>query len=181
MNSIDLDLDRFRLRRLVEQLTQVDGVEVHDEPVALAGLSSIIEASDKAILFRKAGPEQLELVAGVMGSRRRLAIALGVEEKESLREYMHRMANPQPHFEVPSSDAPVHEVILTGDDIDLTKLPFYLQHDLDGGPYISSAIDFSVDPATGKHSAGPRASLIPAAGRGGTGRQGPHGGRRHWG
>jgi 2,5-furandicarboxylate decarboxylase 1 len=160
MNTNDLDLERFRLRRLVEQLTQLGEVEVHDEPVALADLSSIIEASDKAVLFRKAGPEQVELVAGVMGSRRRLAIALGVEEEDSLREYERRMANPQTHFEVSSSDAPVHQVVLTGDDIDLTKLPFYLQHDLDGGPYISSAMDFSIDPATGRHNVGCRRLML---------------------
>jgi 2,5-furandicarboxylate decarboxylase 1 len=160
MNAFDLDLDRFRLRRLVEQLTQLGEVEVHDEPVALADLSSIIEASGKAVLFRNAGPEHAELVAGVMGSRRRLAIALGVEESGSLREYEHRLANPQTHFEVPSADAPVHQVVLTGDDIDLTRLPFYLQHDLDGGPYISSAIDFSVDPSTGKRNVGCRRLML---------------------
>jgi 2,5-furandicarboxylate decarboxylase 1 len=160
MTANELDLDRFRLRRLVEQLTEADEVEVHEEPVALADLSSIIEASDKAVLFRKAGPEQLELVAGVMGSRRRLAIALGVEEKDSVREYERRMANPQKHFEVPSSDAPVHQVVLTGDDIDLTKLPFYLQHDLDGGLYISSAMDFSIDPGTGRHNVGCRRLML---------------------
>jgi hypothetical protein len=55
----DLDLERFRLRRLVEQLAELDEVEVHDEPVALADLSTVIEASGKAVLFRKAGPEQL--------------------------------------------------------------------------------------------------------------------------
>jgi 2,5-furandicarboxylate decarboxylase 1 len=160
MNTNDVDLDRFRLRRLVEHLTQLGEVEVHDEPVALADLSSIIEASDKAVLFRKAGPEEVELVAGVMGSRRRLAIALGVEESGSVREYERRMANPQTHFEVPSSDAPVHQVVLTGDDIDLTKLPFYLQHDLDGGLYISSAMDFSVDPGTGRHNVGCRRLML---------------------
>jgi 2,5-furandicarboxylate decarboxylase 1 len=160
MNVADLDLERFRLRALVEELTRLGEVEVHEEPVALADLSSVIEASGKAVLFRKAGPEQLELVAGVMGSRRRLAVALGVGEADSLAEYERRMASPQAHFEVPSSDAPVHQVVLTGDDIDLTKLPFYLQHDLDGGPYISSAIDFSVDPATGRHNVGCRRLML---------------------
>ena len=37
-------------------------VEVHDEPVALADLSGIIEATDKATLFRIAGPQGLEMV-----------------------------------------------------------------------------------------------------------------------
>jgi UbiD family decarboxylase len=160
MNTADVDFERFRLRTLVEELTRLGEVEVHDEPVALADLSAVIEASDKAVLFRNAGPEKLELVAGVMGSRRRLAVALGVEERDSLREYERRMATPQAHFEVPSADAPVHQVVLTGDEIDLTKLPFYLQHDLDGGPYISSAIDFSVDPATGRHNVGCRRLML---------------------
>jgi 2,5-furandicarboxylate decarboxylase 1 len=160
MTASDPDFERFRLRRLVAELTRLGEVEVHEEPVALADLSSIIEASSKAVLFRKAGPEQLELVAGVMGSRRRLAIALGVEEEDSLHEYQRRMANPQTHFEVPSSDAPVHQVVQTGDEIDLTRLPFHLQHDLDGGPYISSAMDFSVDPATGKRNVGCRRLML---------------------
>lgn len=160
MTATEPDFERFRLRRLVEDLTRHGEVEVHEEPVALADLSSIIEASGKAVLFRKAGPQQLELVAGVMGSRRRLAIALGVAEEDSLREYQHRMANPQPHFEVPSADAPVHQVVLTGDDIDLASLPFHLQHDLDGGPYISAAMDFSVDPATGKRNVGCRRLML---------------------
>jgi 2,5-furandicarboxylate decarboxylase 1 len=160
MNTTDLDLERFRLRHLVERLTRLGEVEVHEEPVALADLSSVIEASDKAVLFRKAGPEQLELVAGVMGSRRRLAVALGVAEADSLREFERRMANPQTTVEVPASQSPAYQVVLTGDDIDLTKLPFYLQHDLDGGPYISSAIDFSVDPATGRHNVGCRRLML---------------------
>ena len=34
--------------------------------------------------------------------------------------------------EVPSSHAPVHDIVLTGDDADLTTLPVHLQHGLDG-------------------------------------------------
>ena len=69
---------------------------------------------------------------------------------------MRRMNDPQPVVEVPSSDAPVHQVVLEGDEIDLTKLPFHLQHELDGAPYISSGIDYSVDPATGRTNVGCR-------------------------
>jgi UbiD family decarboxylase len=47
-------------------------------------------------------------------------------------------------------------VVLRGDDIDLTKLPFHLQHELDGAPYISSGIDYTVDPATGRTNVGCR-------------------------
>jgi UbiD family decarboxylase len=133
-------------------------VEVHPEPVRLIDLSRIIEATDKATLFRKAGPEEYELVAAVSGSRRRVAAAFGVEVRDTTQEYLRRLDTPQPICEV--SDAPVHQVVHTGEQIDLTRLPFFLQHELDGGPYISSAIDYSVDPATGRRNVGCRRLML---------------------
>ena len=154
--SRSFDPDKFRLRRFVERLEQMDELEVHDETVALADLSPIIEGSSKAVLFRKAGPEGAELVANVNGSRRRLAAAFDVAEKELPSELARRMANPQPVHYVSSDVAPVHDVILTGDDADLTRLPFHPQHELDGGTYISAAIDYSIDPDTGVTNVGCR-------------------------
>ena len=58
MSTADVDFERFRLRTLVEELNGLGEVEVHEEPVALADLSSVIEASDKAVLFRNAGPRR---------------------------------------------------------------------------------------------------------------------------
>jgi hypothetical protein len=51
---------------------------VHEEPVPLTGLSPIIEATSKAVLFKQAGPERVELVAKTAGNRRRLTAAFGV-------------------------------------------------------------------------------------------------------
>lgn len=155
-----IDLEKFRLRRFVERLIASGDVEVHEEPVPLIALSAIIEATPKATLFRKAGPEGFELVAAVAGSRRRMAAAFDSDERGVVHEYMRRMANPQPAVEIPSADAPVHQVVVTGDDIDLTRLPFFLQHELDGGCYISSGIDYSVDPATGKTNVGCRRMML---------------------
>lgn len=152
--------DKFRLRRLVERLIDMGEVEIHEEPVALSELSPMIEATAKALLFRKAGPEQHELVGAVSASRRRLAAAFGVSEDKMRDEYIRRMANPQKTFEVPSDEAPVHEVVLTGDQIDLTKLPFHVQHEYDGAPYISSGIDFTVDPATKRSNVGCRRLML---------------------
>ena len=46
------------------------------------------------------------------------------------------MANPQGVVEIPQNDAPVQQVVLTGDAIDLTELPFHVQHEYDGAPYL---------------------------------------------
>jgi 2,5-furandicarboxylate decarboxylase 1 len=154
------DSDKFRLRRLVERLADMGEVETHDEPIALADLSPIIEGTTKAVLFRKAGPEAHEVVASVSASRRRLAAAFGVPEEKMREEYTRRMANPQKTFEVPSDDAPVQEVVVTGDQIDLTKLPFHVQHEYDGAPYISSGIDFTVDPVAKRSNVGCRRLML---------------------
>jgi UbiD family decarboxylase len=154
-----VDLDRFRLRRFVDQLQDLDEVETHAEPVDLADISVIIEASPKATLFKNAG--RFEIVGAVGGSRRRLAAAFGLSDVRTIAvEYTRRMQSPQKAFEIPHGEAPVQQVVLTGDAIDLMRLPFHVQHQYDGAPYISSAIDYSVDPVTGRRNVGCRRLML---------------------
>jgi UbiD family decarboxylase len=156
-----IDLEQFRLRRFVEELIELGEVEVHAQPIALADISAAIEASPKASLFKDAGPEHFEIVGAVGGSRRRYAAAFGgADERKLAQEYASRMRNPQSVVEVAPGDAPVQEVVLTGDAVDLTRLPFHVQHELDGAPYISSAIDYAVDPVTGKRNVGCRRLML---------------------
>ncbi len=152
----DIDMDKYRLRRFVDRLVDMGEVEVHAEPVPLTKVSEIIEGTDKAVLFKQAGPERIELAAKTAGNRKRLAAAFDVSEDKLYDEYWKRFAAPQPIVEIPSDEAPVHEVVLTGKDIDLTKLPFYPHHAYDGSCYLSSAIDYTIDPATGRRNVGCR-------------------------
>jgi UbiD family decarboxylase len=151
-----IDLEKFRLRHFVDRLIDMGDVEIHDEPVALTELGSIIEQTDKAVLFKKAGPEQAELVAKTAASRNRLLAAFDTSDDKIYDEYFKRLANPQRVVEIPSGDAPVHAVKITGKDVDLTRLPFYPHHAFDGSCYLSSAIDYTIDPATGRRNVGCR-------------------------
>ena len=146
-----INFEKFRLRSFVKELDKIGELEVHDKPVPLSQLSGLIEATDKAVLFKQVGPERLELVANVAGSRKRMAAAFGVGTDEVVEEYDRRVASPQPVVEVSASEAPVREVVWEGDDADLTKLPFHVQHEFDGSAYLSSGIDFTIDPETGDH------------------------------
>lgn len=153
----ECDFEKFRLRRFVEDLILRDEVDVHDEPVALTDMSMIIENSGpKAVLFRNAGPERLEVAAKVAARRSRLIAAFGSSEETIYEDFHNRFATPRRSFEVPSDEAPVHAVKITGDDIDLTKLPFHPQHEFDGSCYISSGIDYVVDPHSGRTNVGSR-------------------------
>ncbi len=156
MTENKVDFEKFRLRRFIEKLIEMDEVVVHDETVALSELSARIDDTPKASLFRNVGAEGYEIVGAVSGSRRRIAAAFGVAEPELIAEYVRRMGKPQQIVEVNSEDAPVHQVVKTGSEIDLAALPFHLQHEFDGAPYISSGIDFCIDPATGKTNVGCR-------------------------
>jgi 2,5-furandicarboxylate decarboxylase 1 len=150
------DPTKFRLRTLVERLIDLGEVEVRKEWVPLTDVSRIIESTERAVLFKDVGPEHFELVGNVMGSRKRLAAAFETTEDKVVERYLARRKDHLPAVEIPSDEAPVQFVILTGDQIDLAKLPFHLQHELDGGPYISSAIDFTQDPETGRSNVGAR-------------------------
>src|SRR5262245_64876282 len=126
-SSARVDLDAFRLRRFVDHLEKLGEVETHREPVALADISAIIEASPKATLFKNAGPERFEIVGAVGGSRRRYAAAFGLSDERALAdEFARRMKAPKPAIEV--KEAPVQQVVLTGNAMDLTRLPFHVQH-----------------------------------------------------
>src|ERR1700726_3403372 len=151
-----VDFDKYRLRSFVDRLIALGEVEIYDKPVPMTGLSPIIENTEKAVLFKKAGPGQVEIVAKTAGNRKRLAAAFETTEDKLYTEYFRRLANPEPVVEVPSGDAPVHQIKITGKDVDLTRLPFHPQHAMDGSCYCSSAIDYTIDPATGRRNVGCR-------------------------
>jgi 2,5-furandicarboxylate decarboxylase 1 len=151
-----MDMEKFRLRRFVERLIDMGEVELHDEPVPLTSLGAMIERTEKAVLFKNAGPERAEIVAKVAGSRKRLIAAFETTEEKIYDEYFKRLANPKPVVEIPSGEAPVHTVQITGKDVDLRKLPFYPHHAYDGSCYLSSATDYTIDPATGRRNVGCR-------------------------
>src|SRR5690242_15648864 len=143
-----VDLDRFRLRRFVESLP-AEELETRGEATALADVATALEANARAVLFRAAGPEAQELVGNVNGSRARLARAFGVAPSGLAAEIQRRLRGRPEIVEISGAEAPVQQVVLTGNDADLTALPVHLQHGLDGGPYISASIDYVIDPRSG--------------------------------
>src|SRR2546425_3576833 len=136
-----IDLQRFRLRRFVEELRQTGELEVRAGAADLAEVAPALEGNAKAVLFERVGKEGASLVGNVMGSRARLARAFGVPPDKLLAEVLRRLRVTAQVVEVPRETAPAQEVVLT-EKADLTALPVNLQHGMDGGPYISASIDF---------------------------------------
>jgi len=160
-NSSELaDFDRFRLRHFVEGLAQFNELEVRDEAVDLADIAALLDDNPRAVMFRAAGPERQQVVGNVTASRARVARAFGVAANELLPEIQRRLREPPKIVAVSQADAPVQNVVLTGEDADLTALPVHLQHAADGGPYISSAMDYVIDEKSGWTNVGIRRLML---------------------
>jgi UbiD family decarboxylase len=154
------DNEKFRLRHFVEKLVQQGECVVHDDPIDLIDVATVLDCNPRAVWFRAVGPERTELVGNVMGTRRRLAAALDTDEPGFPAALRERLRHPVAPIEVPSAQAPVHEVVLTGEDADLTTLPVHLQHGLDGAPYISASIDYTYDAKSGFTNIGCRRLML---------------------
>jgi 2,5-furandicarboxylate decarboxylase 1 len=154
------DTERFRLRRFVERLVQLGECEMHDKPIDLVDVATVLDGNPRATWFKAVGPEKAELIGNVMGSRKRLALALETDETGLLPEVMKRLGKPQKPIKVAADQAPVQQVVLKGEDADLCTLPVHLQHGEDGAPYISAGLDVMQFRDSGHHNIGCRRIML---------------------
>ena len=102
---------------------------------------------------------KLPLISGVFGSYELLGVALGMAPHEVdkgmiLHEYKKRESDPKLVEMVPRSDAPVKDVVITGDDVDIDILPVTQHAALDSGRYITVGNMICRDPDTGVYNVG---------------------------
>jgi len=96
------------------------------------------------LLFEKVKGTKFPVLTNLHASRARLAMAINAKPQEMQKAYLRAMEKPIAPKTV--SNAPVKEVILTGDQINLYNLPQILHHEQDAGAYITAAISFAKDP-----------------------------------
>jgi UbiD family decarboxylase len=99
------------------------------------------------IIFENVKGSSMPVAVNCNGTRGRVARALGVPKKDLEKRIIHAFKNPIPPLEV--SNSHVQEIVLTGEDIDLTRLPAMTYHDTDVAPYITAGVVFAKDPSTG--------------------------------
>jgi 2,5-furandicarboxylate decarboxylase 1 len=105
-----------------------------------------------AVLFEKVRGTRLSVVSNIFASRSRIALSLGVEENDLNATF--RIREDKRLVPEMISKGPVKEVILTGDQIDLSRLPIVYHHEKDGGPYITCGAMVMKDPDTGIRNIG---------------------------
>src|SRR5919106_601957 len=99
------------------------------------------------LLFENVEGGDAPVVINAQASRKLMALAMGCEPKELAAKFSERQGKPVGPVEV--SQGPVQEVITTGDDVDLTKVPLLTHYDVNAAPYITAGIVVAADPDSG--------------------------------
>ncbi|MFQ5825903.1 MAG: UbiD family decarboxylase domain-containing protein, partial [Dehalococcoidia bacterium] len=117
-----------------------------------AGIRENSDRDGPALLFQNVrGFPGWKVAAGVYATQKLIALALGLpleaDEDAMVRRYLEcEEGRVEPKL---VSTGPVKEVIIRGEDVDLTKLPIPTYSALDAGPYLSAGVEIARDPETG--------------------------------
>jgi len=126
-----------------------------------------------ALLFENVRGYDLPVLINALGSARRMAWALGLNDLEELRQRMANLVRPDiPHGFLATVNklnelsevvryrpkmvdrGPCQEVVYTGAEVNLTRLPILKCWPGDGGPYITLPMVISRDPQRGSRNVG---------------------------
>jgi len=149
---------RTYIRQLEEQRPD-DLVTVREEVDPKFGVTAIIQKLEEegrfpVVFFERVKGSDLPLVINLTASYPRLALTVDSTLKDMVQECARRETNTYAPKEVSDAEAPVKEVILKGEDADLSRLPITQHNELDGGLFISGGVLLQKDPDSGKINAG---------------------------
>jgi 2,5-furandicarboxylate decarboxylase 1 len=113
-----------------------------------------LERSNKnpVVILEKINGYEMQVVANVAANRRLLAACLGVDPRDLPNAFRERCQKYIPCETV--GHAAWNDVIIEGDDLDLTKLPITLQFSVDAAPYITAGQISARDPVSGIDTTG---------------------------
>ena len=138
------------LRDVLDALRHAGQLDEVEDEVDLRYVSPLVARSPHAVLFCRVRGYDYPLVSGLLSDRRRLALCLGMEGAETVSRLRQAIDRPIPPVVVP--DSPVKEVVQRGDAVDLSALPIPVMAELDGGPFIASAVVIANHPHFGRNA-----------------------------
>jgi 4-hydroxy-3-polyprenylbenzoate decarboxylase len=143
------------------ELKRIDArVDLDQELAAIAYMAAQREDAPALLFSRFTENVEGRVLINMLGSsRERYALALGLDPSLSISELIgetRKIASQRiPPVHIAPDKAPVNEVVLRGEYIDLTRLPVPKFWPGDGGRYIGTGdITFTRDPASGRLNAG---------------------------
>ena len=87
------------------------------------------------------------VVINAQASRKLMALAMECKPEDLATKFTERQRKPITPIEV--AEAPVHDVIVLGEDVDLSRVPLLTHYDVNAAPYITAGIVVAADPESG--------------------------------
>jgi 2,5-furandicarboxylate decarboxylase 1 len=137
-------------RGYLQTLREHDELLEISKRVDLRDVAALVPQSDKALLFTNVVGYSMPVVSGLLQSRNRFSLAMGVSYEGIEKKIRFSMEHPiKPRL---SKRAPVKEVIFTKNKVDLYQLPVPIFSTMDGGPMITGAVIIAEDPEYGMNA-----------------------------
>ncbi len=137
-------------RSYLDTLKKNNELTVISKAVDLRDIAALVPQSDKALLFSNVRGYSIPVASGLLQSRNRLA--LGLEAPYEKIEAKLRAAMDHPINPNRVKRAPVKDVILTRNKVDLYNLPVPVFSVMDGGPMITAGVVIAEDPEFGMNA-----------------------------
>ena len=154
------DVDNQSLRgflRMVETRYPEDIVRIRETVDPKFDMTTLVFELERAgrnpvVVLENVAGYEIPVVTNVAANRKLLAACLGVAPSDLPTAFRERYQKYIPCQLV--AQAAWNDVVIEGDDVDLTKLPIPLQFSVDGAPYITAGQISARDPVTGVDTTG---------------------------
>jgi len=139
------------LRQFTERLRQEgELIDLH-QPIDIRHIATLVDQSDKAILFHNVIGYDMPVLSGIVRSQKRAIMSVGCSTFREIEDKLQKgISNPIAPNRVTTSST--EEIIWTGDKVDLFKLPIPMSSIYDGGPMITAGVVIAKDPEYGMNT-----------------------------
>src|SRR6187455_3132250 len=138
-------------RQFLDRLRQAgELVDLH-QAVDIRHIATLVDQAKTALYFHNVIGYKVPVVSGIIRTKERATMSMGCESFGEIEDKLKQaIDHPIPPKYVKTS--PTREVVLTGDDVDLYKLPIPMSSIFDGGPMITAGVVITRDPELGINS-----------------------------
>jgi 2,5-furandicarboxylate decarboxylase 1 len=137
-------------RAYLDTLKKNDELTEISKPTDLRDVAALVPQSDKALLFTHVRGYSMPVASGLLQSRNRIALGMGAAYEKIETKLRAAMDHPIQPKRV--NKAPVKDVILTKNKVDLYELPVPIFSVMDGGPMITAGVVIAEDPEFGMNA-----------------------------
>ena len=138
-------------RGFLDRLRRTGELVDLNQPVDIRHIATLVDQAETALYFRNVIGYDMPVVSGIIRTQQRAIASMGCKTFREIEDLLAAaLAKPIPPK--PVNTSATREVVWTGDQVDLYKLPVPMSSIYDGGPMITAGIVIARDPELGFNS-----------------------------